>query len=331
MKRKVKLEGTRFRVRKSDAKAVTKLILRNGWAAEKANMGRDVRFDIEGDDKEIMNAIAKHGIIISHLDESASFRNKLDSYGAALNALDVYVDKLESVPAPKKAKKVQDIMKKLHGLFLSKDESVQPPTLSRNEAFGDLNDAGFKKISEGLKHLDKVVKKLQIVVKKEDAKETIKLIKGLYDIAGIMYDMIGVPRFYESVNEIETLGASGLKSFAKKHKYSVRSKKSGGRVPLMYLSKDGKQFGPFDPTILTKKYLLKKLGLNERIERNEVHAETKKELKAAIAKSMREILDGKTPKYDIINGMSGEMIGWKDGKDYIWQPSAIPYAERELK
>jgi hypothetical protein len=141
---------------------------------------------------------------------------------------------------------------------------------SVNEAFGDLNDAGFKKISEGLKHLDKVVKKLQIAAKKEDAKETIKLIKGLYDIAGIMYDMIGVPRYYESINEDIVRG-------------------------------------------------------------NEVHAKTKKELKAAIAKSMKEILAGKTPKYDIINGMSGEMIGWKDGKDYIWQPSAIPYAERELK
>jgi hypothetical protein len=72
-------------------------------------------------------------------------------------------------------------------------------------------------------------------------------------------------------------------------------------------------------------------SVNERIERNEVHAETKKELKDAIARSMKEILKGKTPKYDIINGMTGEMIGWKDGKDYIWQPNAIPYAERELK
>jgi hypothetical protein len=71
--------------------------------------------------------------------------------------------------------------------------------------------------------------------------------------------------------------------------------------------------------------------LKERIERNEVHAETKKELKLAIARSMKDILNGKTPKYDIINGMSGEMIGWKDGKDYVWQPNAIPYAERELK
>ena len=46
---------------------------------------------------------------------------------------------------------------------------------------------------------------------------------------------------------------------------------------------------------------------------------------------MKDILNGKTPKYDIINGMTGEMIGWKDGKEYIWQPTAIPYAERELK
>jgi len=78
--------------------------------------------------------------------------------------------------------------------------------------------------------------------------------------------------------------------------------------------------------------ILHKESINEKIERgNEVHAETKKELKDAIAKSMKEILAGKTPKYDIINGMSGEMIGWKDGNDYVWQPNAIPYAERELK
>ena len=62
-----------------------------------------------------------------------------------------------------------------------------------------------------------------------------------------------------------------------------------------------------------------------------LYLKTKKELKTAIARSMKEILAGKTPKYDIINGRTGEMIGWKDGKDYIWQPDAIPYAERELK
>ena len=64
---------------------------------------------------------------------------------------------------------------------------------------------------------------------------------------------------------------------------------------------------------------------------NEVHAKTKRELKAAIARSMMEILKGKVPKYDIINGRTGEMIGWKEKNEYIWQPGAIPYAERELK
>jgi|10_taG_2_1085330.scaffolds.fasta_scaffold04465_7 hypothetical protein len=63
-----------------------------------------------------------------------------------------------------------------------------------------------------------------------------------------------------------------------------------------------------------------------------IHAKTKKELKAAIAKAMKIILSGKVPDFDIINGMTGEMIAWSEKKnEYIWQPSAIPYAERELK
>ena len=80
-----------------------------------------------------------------------------------------------------------------------------------------------------------------------------------------------------------------------------------------------------------KKKSLGKAPIRESIERDEVHAETKKELKTAIARSMKEILAGKTPKYDIINGRTGEMIGWKDGNDYVWQPNSIPDAERELK
>ena len=83
-------------------------------------------------------------------------------------------------------------------------------------------------------------------------------------------------------------------------------------------------------------YILGKMennSLDEDIVRgNEVHAKTKKELKAAIARSMKEILAGKLPKYDIINGLTGEMIGWKEGQnEYHWQVTAIPYAELELK
>jgi len=62
------------------------------------------------------------------------------------------------------------------------------------------------------------------------------------------------------ISEVSTLGVSGVRAYAKKHNYSVKSKSSGGRVPLMYLSKDGKTYGPFDPTILTLDYLQKRLS-----------------------------------------------------------------------
>ena len=90
---------------------------------------------------------------------------------------------------------------------------------SINEADGDLNDLGYKKIKAGFKYLDNVVKKLQAAVKKEDSEETIKSIKGLNDIAGIMYDMIGVGRFYESINEavVATMRTrSGTRTLEKK-------------------------------------------------------------------------------------------------------------------
>ena len=72
--------------------------------------------------------------------------------------------------------------------------------------------------------------------------------------------------------------------------------------------------------------------VNERTDRfNNVHAESKKELKAAMSKAMKEIVKGKNPKFDIINGSTGEMIGWIEGQDYRWQPTAIASALRELK
>jgi len=65
----------------------------------------------------------------------------------------------------------------------------------------------------------------------------------------------------ESLNEITTLGVSGLKRFAAKHGYTISSKYSGGRIPYMKLTKNGKTFGPFDPTITTLAYLSKTLGI----------------------------------------------------------------------
>ena len=73
-------------------------------------------------------------------------------------------------------------------------------------------------------------------------------------------------------------------------------------------------------------------SINERTDRfNNVHAESKGELKAAIKKAVDSIAKGKNPKFDIINGRTGEMIGWIEGQEYHWQPHAIASALRELK
>ena len=65
----------------------------------------------------------------------------------------------------------------------------------------------------------------------------------------------------ESLNEISTLGVSGIKRFAQKYGFSITSKFSGGRVPYMTLTKNGKKYGPFDPTTTTMSYLSKTLGI----------------------------------------------------------------------
>ena len=63
------------------------------------------------------------------------------------------------------------------------------------------------------------------------------------------------------ISEITTLGFSGIKRFAAKHGFSVKTKMSGGRVPYVTLTKDGKSFGPFDPTITTLASLQKRVGI----------------------------------------------------------------------
>ena len=106
----------------------------------------------------------------------------------------------------------------------------------------------------------------------------------------------------------------------------------GGNMTGAYKKIEAMKRGLADDPIVADALKQANESVNEDIVRgNEVHAKTKRELKAAISKSMMEILKGKTPKYDIINGRTGEMIGWKDGKEYIWQPHAIPDAMRELK
>ena len=76
-----------------------------------------------------------------------------------------------------------------------------------------------------------------------------------------------------------------------------------------------------------KNFKMKKESINERTDRfNNVHAESKGELKAAIKKAVDSIAKGKNPKFDIINGRTGEMIGWIEGQEYHWQPHAIASA-----
>ena len=82
---------------------------------------------------------------------------------------------------------------------------------------------------------------------------------------------------------------------------------------------------------MIKKYNLNKASrTNESTKGRESHVKSKQELKKALLDAFGRISKGKMPQ-DIINGMSGEMIGWKEDKDYMFQVSAIPYAARELK
>jgi len=128
------------------------------------------------------------------------------------------------------------------------------------EAKGKYKSSGYGNLNESLKnkqyykniaYLDK-----RGLAKKQFSDEDIQTAKK----------MLSNGEF--NLNEVSTLGLSGIKSFAKKYNLSLKSKKSGGRVPYVFLTKDGKEFGPFDPTTTTKDSLLKKLQLNESLNEN---------------------------------------------------------------
>jgi len=71
---------------------------------------------------------------------------------------------------------------------------------------------------------------------------------------------------------------------------------------------------------------------NEEVDKyGNVHAKTKKEMYSAIDDAFKIIRKGKVPKFQIVNGMTGEMIGWPEKQEYHWQPGAIVDAARELK
>lgn len=66
----------------------------------------------------------------------------------------------------------------------------------------------------------------------------------------------------EGGGSISTLGLSGVKRYATKNGYSIKTKKQG-MVTYVYLTKDGKTFGPIDPTIATLNGLERKLNKME--------------------------------------------------------------------
>ena len=70
-----------------------------------------------------------------------------------------------------------------------------------------------------------------------------------------------VPVEENLISEISTLGFSGIKRFAAKHGFSIKTKMSGGRVPYVTITKNGKSYGPFDPTITTLASLQKRVGI----------------------------------------------------------------------
>jgi len=95
----------------------------------------------------------------------------------------------------KKEPKLMQSLKKISQEFkTSFKESV-------NEAYGDLNDNGFKKVRKYNTIVIKLVKKLENAVRRSEGKDAVKWIRGLYDAVGIMYDTIGHKMYYESINE----------------------------------------------------------------------------------------------------------------------------------
>ena len=122
----------------------------------------------------------------------------------------------------KKEPKLMQSLKKISQEFkTSFKESV-------NEAYGDLNDNGFKKVRKYNTITIKLVKKLENAVRRSEGKDAVKWIRGLYDAVGIMYDTIGHKMYYESINESDL----GL-TYKKGKTITVKHKKSGKELVII--------------------------------------------------------------------------------------------------
>tara|TARA_B100000131_G_scaffold3487_1_gene3623 strand:+ start:1099 stop:2202 length:1104 start_codon:yes stop_codon:yes gene_type:complete len=196
----------------------------------------------------------------------------------------------------------------------------------------DQLDRFYPEANEGLadkfmKNLDKYNKKAK---KSRDAMKKLKKKEGVNEIAARSYPVYQFKGFTnKDMDELDAhLSRNRIKGKPDFNKMTWTVKK----FPPGWASYDQKQLDYYMLKSKGGKKIKESVNIGEEVDKyGHVHAKSKKELKAAMAKAMKTILSGKVPKFQIINGRTGEMIGWPEKQEYHWQPPAIPDAERELK
>jgi len=139
---------------------------------------------------------AKH-IIVKNLDEVQTINVEPNWEG--LYRFMMHLKKGDNMAFVRVTRKMGNDWEKLVVMAQKKKWQIE----SVKEAYGDLNDSGFKKVEKYNGIAIKLVKKLENAVKHSEGKDAVKWIKGLYDATGIMYDTIGHKMYYESVNEAD--------------------------------------------------------------------------------------------------------------------------------
>lgn len=151
--------------------------------------------------------------------------------------------------------------------FIGNPKHVQNESMNN-----DFFDSKAKRIERGNVYLFRMGKtKTVIKIKEVDPNKGLKYFdfkdKETYFVPNSTWNskkyghyMTRAHHVTESINEVSTLGLSGVKSFAKKHGFSVKTKSSRNNDRIT-ISKDGKVYGTVDPSITTQKSLSKLLNV----------------------------------------------------------------------
>jgi hypothetical protein len=91
---------------------------------------------------------------------------------------------------------------------------------------------------------------------------TVKHVKNMSPSTVTLNQFIKQFSLTESINEVSTLGLSGVKAFAKKHGFGIKTKKSKNNDRVTF-TKDGNDVATVDPSITTVSLLNKLLNLTE--------------------------------------------------------------------